>query len=68
MNHPLFMYEMAKLKIAEDLRWAEQERLARLARAAEPLGPIDAVPFRERLTRLFGTVWPPARGGATAGA
>jgi hypothetical protein len=68
MYHPLFMYELAKLKVADDLRWAEQQRLAQLARAPEPSGSIDAVPFRERLTRLFGTVWPPARGGATAGA
>jgi hypothetical protein len=68
MNHPLLMYELAKLKIAEDLRQAERDRLVREAGASRTLGSIDAVPFRERVVRLFGTVRPSTRGGATAGA
>jgi len=38
MNHPLVMYDLAKLKIAEDLRQAERDRLIRRAvpRATEP--------------------------------
>jgi len=68
MNHPLLMYDMAKLKIAEDLRQADRERLIRQAGEARR-STIDAVPFRERLTRLFGTVWPAAgNGAAPAGA
>ena len=69
MNHPLLMYDMAKLKIAEDLRQAERDRLVRQAGSPRPLGTIDTVAFRERLTRLFGAVWPSSSDGtATAGA
>jgi hypothetical protein len=68
MNHPQLMYELAKLKIAEDLRQAERDRLVREAGASRSSGSIDAVAFRERLARLFGAVWPSARGDATAGA
>lgn len=65
MFHPETMYELTKLKMAEDLRYAERERMVRLAGSARPTGAIDAVRFRERLTRLLGAVWPPAPDGAT---
>jgi hypothetical protein len=63
MLHADTMYELAKLRIAEDLRRAERERLVRQAGAGRESGAIDAVPFRERLARLFGASWPAARGG-----
>ena len=67
MYHPLVMYDLAKLKIAEDLRQADRERLLRRAGENRPQG-IDAVPFRERLSRLFGPIFPPGRPtGAAAG-
>ena len=65
MYHPETMYELAKLKMAEDLRYAERERMVRLAGLARPSGAIDSVRFRERLTRLFGAVWPSTPDGAT---
>lgn len=69
MYHPETMYELAKLRIAEDLRYAERQRMIRRAGSATQSGAIDAVRFRERLARLFGAVWPTTRaGGATAGA
>ena len=68
MNHPLVMYDLAKLKIAEDLRQAERDRLLRRAGESRHTA-IDAVPFRERLSRLFGPIMPTGRpGAATAGA
>jgi hypothetical protein len=65
MYHPETMYELAKLKMAEDLRYAERERMIRLAGSARPFGAIDSVRFRERLSRLFGAVWPSPADGAT---
>ena len=65
MYHPETMYELAKLKMAEDLRYAERERMVRQAGSARPSGAIDAVRFRERLTRLFGAVWPSTADSAT---
>ena len=67
MNHPLVMYDLAKLRIADDLRQAERDRLVRQA-GSRADGAIDAVPFRERLARLFETVRPVGRGTAAAGA
>jgi hypothetical protein len=68
MTHPLLMYDLARLKNADDLRRADHDRLVREA-GAPPFGRIDTVPFRERLTRLFGVVWPSANdGAATTGA
>lgn len=64
MFHPETMYELTKLKMAEDLRFAEHERMIRLAGSARPSGAIDAVRFRERLTRLLGAVWPSTPDGA----
>jgi hypothetical protein len=65
MYHPETMYELAKLRMAEDMRIAERERLIRHAGENKPSGAIDAVRFRDRLTRLFGAVFPAGRDGAT---
>ena len=67
MNHPLVMYDLAKLRIADDLRQAERDRLVRQA-GSRADGASDAGPFRERLSRLFETVRPVGRGAAAAGA
>ncbi|HEV2005726.1 MAG TPA: hypothetical protein VGQ85_03855 [Candidatus Limnocylindrales bacterium] len=55
--HAETMYMLARLHQAELLREAENERLVR--RAGRPKGPatIDAVRFRQRVTRLFGPSW-----------
>src|SRR6266508_481163 len=52
--HPDIAYDLAKLKIAEDLRAAERERLIRQAGRRRDSGAIDAVAFRDRVARLFG--------------
>jgi hypothetical protein len=57
-HHPETMFELAKLRIAEDLRYAERQRLVRQAGSARGPESIDAVRFRDRLTRLFGAIWP----------
>ena len=67
MYHPETMYELTKMRMAEDLRQAERDRLVRQAGSRSD-GAIDAVPFRERLSRLFETVRPVGRGAAAAGA
>jgi len=64
MYHPETMYELTKMRMAEDLRLAEHERLVRRAGEGKASGAIDAVRFRDRLTRLFGAVWP-GHDGAT---
>jgi hypothetical protein len=64
MNHPLLMYDMAKLRIADDLRQAERDRLVRQAGNRRPSGRIDSMTFRERVSRLLGIVLPPADDGA----
>ena len=66
MYHPETMYELAKLKMADDQRQADHERLIRHAGEAKASGAIDAVRFRDRLTRLFGAVWPNHDGAAPA--
>ncbi len=58
MYRPETMYELSTLRMAEDRRMAERERLVRRAGADHASGAIDAVRFRDRLTRLFGAVWP----------
>jgi hypothetical protein len=69
MYHPETMFELAKLRIAEDLRQAERDRLVRQAGASRSSGAIDSVPFRERLGRLFGLAWSGTAGRpAAAGA
>jgi hypothetical protein len=54
--HPETMYELVKLRNAEDLAQAHRERLARAAvgsgaRKSEPIR------FRARVARLFGSGW-----------
>ena len=68
MNHPLVMYDLAKQRIADDLRQAERDRLIRQAGQSHGDGAIDAVPFLERLTRLLGATRPAGRRPAAAGA
>jgi hypothetical protein len=58
--HPETMYELAKLRIAEDLRQADRERLIRQAGLSRP-PTIDAARFRNRVTRLFGAGSPSPR-------
>jgi len=58
--HPETMYELAKLRIAEDLRQAERERLVRRAGNPKP-ATIDAARLRAKVGRLFGTSWPSTR-------
>ena len=58
--HPEIMYELAKLRIAEDHRQAERERLVRRAGSPKPAS-IDAARLRAKVGRLFGAGWPSAR-------
>jgi hypothetical protein len=58
MYHPETMYELAKLRQAEALRYAEHERRVRQAGSTTQSGAIDAVRFRDRLSRLFGAIFP----------
>jgi hypothetical protein len=51
--HPLMTHELAKIKISEALEDARRERLASAARESRAR-TIDAVPFRDRVARLFG--------------
>jgi hypothetical protein len=67
MFHPILLYDQAKLRIADDIRQAERDRLIRQAGASQRDGSIDTVPFRERVARLFGGARPTTR-GAGAGA
>jgi hypothetical protein len=63
--HPTIIYELAKLKIAEDQAYASRQRLAREAVREGPRS-IDFGGLGERLRiRLFGG---PAIGGRPAGA
>jgi len=66
MYHPETMYELAKLRIAEDLRQAEHERLVRAVKAPKATRVIDPIPFRTRLARLFGAVGSATRAEAEA--
>jgi hypothetical protein len=52
--HPLMTHELAKIKIAEQLQYAERQRIARLAVTDRPR-PIDIVKLGTSLRqRLFG--------------
>jgi acetyl-CoA carboxylase alpha subunit len=52
--HPTMMHELAKIKIAEQLQYAERQRLARLAVSDRPR-PIDFAKLGTSLRqRLFG--------------
>jgi hypothetical protein len=69
MYHPETMYEMAKMRMAEAQQDADRQRMIREAGAAKGSGAIDAVRFRERISRLFGTFRPASpTGTAMAGA
>jgi hypothetical protein len=48
--------ELAKFHIADMLREAEQDRLARQVRKPDRSNSIDAVGFRARIARLLGGV------------
>jgi hypothetical protein len=63
-------YELAKLHIDDLLREAEQERLAKQAAAGRRAGldPVDAVGFRERLSRLISALPVVPSGPRPAGA
>jgi hypothetical protein len=50
--HPLMAQELVKFKIDEALEDARRERLANAVRAGR-VRTIDAVPFRDRVARLF---------------
>ena len=57
--HPETMYELAKLRIADNLRQAEQERLVRQAGKSRPI-TIDSARYRQRVLRVFGIGGPAA--------
>jgi len=65
MYHPETMYELAKLRIAEDMRYADRQRLVREAGSNRQSGAIDSVRFRDRLTRMLGAIFASPSGGAT---
>jgi hypothetical protein len=50
--HPTMVHELAKIKIAEQLQYAERERVARLAASNRP-HTIDARPFLDRVQRTL---------------
>ena len=50
--HPTMVHELARIKMAEQLQYAERERRIRAAGKSRPL-TIDAVPFRVRLRRTL---------------
>jgi hypothetical protein len=58
MYHPMIQYELVRHQIAEELRNAERERRIRRAGSPTASGALDAVRFRDRITRLFGAIWP----------
>ena len=51
--HPVIAYELAKIRIEEAQALAERERRVRLAGDGSDLRAIDAVAFRQRLSRLL---------------
>ncbi|HEY4752249.1 MAG TPA: hypothetical protein VIH37_03120 [Candidatus Limnocylindrales bacterium] len=64
LYHPEIAYQLAKQKREEDAQFAERERLIREAGKTRPSGAIDAVRFRDRVQRLFGSML--ASGGGSA--
>ena len=69
MYHPETMYELVKMRMAEAQQDADRQRLVRQAGSTRGSGAIDAVRFRERISRLFGTFRPASpTGTAMAGA
>jgi hypothetical protein len=67
MMHPIMLYDQARMKIAEDIRQAERERLFRQAVTEDRHRAIDSVPLRTRVARLLGLDIQAQRPG-TAGA
>ena len=63
--HPENMYELVKLRIAEDLAQAERERLARRAATGSGTTRNNPIHFRERVARVFGSGWSSAAPGST---
>ena len=57
--HPDTLYELAKLRNAEDIAQADRQRLVRQAGTARPT--IDAARFRQKVNKLFGQGWPSTR-------
>jgi hypothetical protein len=55
--HPETMYELVKLRNAEDLAHAENERLARRAALGSGARRGEPIRFRERVARIFGSGW-----------
>jgi hypothetical protein len=53
MYHPLILRDLAAMRMADDIRQAERDRRVREAASARSTRAIDAVPFRERVARLF---------------
>jgi hypothetical protein len=66
MYHPEIAYQLAKQKREEDAQFAERERLVREAGKTRPSGAIDAVRFRDRVQRLFGSMLTSGGGSAPA--
>jgi hypothetical protein len=64
LYHPEIAYQLAKQKREEEAHFAERERLVREAGKTRPSGAIDAVRFRDRVQRLFGSML--ASGGGSA--
>jgi hypothetical protein len=62
--HPETMYELVKLRQAEDLAWAENQRLARRVAAGSGASKVGLIRFRERVARVFGSGWPSATPGS----
>jgi hypothetical protein len=66
MYHPETMYEMAKMRMAEAQQDADRQRLVRQAGSVRRSGAIDSVRFRDRIARLFGTIWPASPTGTAS--
>jgi hypothetical protein len=63
--HPETMYELVKLRHAEDLKWAENQRLARRVAEGSGARKSDPIRFRDRVARVFGSSLPSATPGST---
>jgi hypothetical protein len=58
--HPETMYELVKLRHAEDLAQAERERLVRRAAVGSGATRSEPIRFRARVARLLGSGWAPS--------
>lgn len=68
MYHPITLYMLASQDIAEKQRQADKDRLAQQVREGRLAGSIDAAPFRERVSRLFGGLARPSHNAGPAAA